>query len=137
MQKIVISEIKTIIMKIVFFLLAFSTFSFAQKTKSADVISAKKQCTVQMSIEQLTAKNLDFKCSESSNNEIFKIEKFKIKFRGNPALLVQGSSLNDAAKELASISKPGDHVYIFDVENDNSGKKESLKYTSVYIKLID
>lgn len=124
-------------MKTLFFLLAFSTFSFAQKSKSADVVPDQKQCTVKMSIKQLTTQNLDFKCAESSNNKIFKVENFKIKFFGNPSIVVEGSSLNDAAKELASISKPGDHVYIFDVENDNSGKKESVKYTSVNIKLID
>ena len=124
-------------MKTLFFLLAFSTFSFAQKSKSADVVSDQKQCTVNMSTEQLTAQNLDLKCAESSNNDIFKIENFKIKFRGNPTLLVHGSSLDDAAKTVANTAKPGDHVYIFDVENDNSGKKESLKYKSFLIKIID
>ena len=124
-------------MKTLFFLLAFSTFSFAQKAIAIPLPASENQCTVKISVKQLTSKSLDFKCSESNKNEILKVENFKIKFQGNPTVAVQGSSLNDAAKELASISQAGDHVYIFDVENDNLGKKDNVKYTSVYIKIID
>lgn len=124
-------------MKTLFFLLAFSTFSFAQKAIAIPLPAIENQCTVKISVAQLTSKNLDFKCSESNKNEILKVENFKIKFKGNPTVAVQGSSLNDAAKELASISKAGDRVYIFDIENSNLGKKVTQKYSSIYISIID
>lgn len=124
-------------MKTLFFLLAFSTFTFAQKSKATDVVSDQKQCTVKMSIKQLTAQNLDFKCAESSNNEILKVENFKIKFIGNPSVEVKGSSLNDVAKELASISKVGDRAYIFDFGDSNPYKEDSQMYKSIFITIID
>lgn len=125
-------------MKYLFFLfLTISTLSFAQNANSKTVEKNQKPCTIEMTINQLTSDDLNFKCAQLFKNKPFKIENFKIKFQGHPSVLVEGNILNDTAKELASTLKSGDVAYIFDIENVNSEKPKNKEYQSLMIKIID
>ena len=124
-------------MKILFLLLAFSTFSFAQNGNAKTVSSNQPACTFEMTAKQLTSKELKFKCSEVYENRSFRIENFKIKFRGNPSLLISGQALNDEALEIAQNLKAGDHFYIFDIENITIGKANNQDFQSLKGQIID
>ena len=122
-------------MKLLFFFLALSTFSFSQNLSSKVIQNNQLPCTAEMSVKELTSDNLYFKCAETENSKSFTIKNFKIKFVGNPAMYVVGNTLNDASKEIAAHLKSGDFVLIFDIDSTTDEKGESLDYKTVSVKI--
>jgi hypothetical protein len=124
-------------MKTLFLLLSFSTLSFAQNLTTKVMANSSTTCQIEMSVKQLTSDDLSFKCTDLLHNKPFKIENFKIKFRGHASVLVAGNVLNDTSKELARALNPGDMAYIYDIESITSEKLKNEDYKSLTIKIVD
>ena len=90
-------------MRILPILLFILSFTIAQSQNSRNLLIEKAPCTFEMTVEQLTAKELNFKCEELFDNKSFGIEKFRIKFIGSASIPVKGNTLN--AKSLMKAKK--------------------------------
>ena len=124
-------------MKMLLLLLTFTTLSFGQNVRSRDLLANKAPCVFEMNIEQLTSDKLTFKCSEVFENKPFGIQNFKIKFFGNPSIVVYGNSLNDESKGIVKNLKTGDYVTIYDVQNINVLSLDHKEYATLIIKIVD
>lgn len=124
-------------MRILFFFLFISSFTIAQSQNSTNLLVDRAPCTFEMTVEQLTAKELNFKCDELFNNNSFGIENFRIKFRGSASIPVKGNTLNAKSRVLAKKLKVGDYVSIFHVQNLIIDGNKSQEYKTLDIKIIE
>ena len=124
-------------MRILSFLLFISSFTLAQSQNSTNLLTEKAPCTFEMTVEQLTAKELNFKCEELFDNKSFGIEKFRIKFRGSASIPVKGNTLNAKSHIIAKKLKVGDYVTIFHVENLIVNGTKSQEFKTLNIKIIE
>ncbi len=124
-------------MRILSFLLIISSFTLAQSQNSTNLLTERAPCTFEMTVEQLTAKKLNFKCDELFGNDSFGIENFRIKFRGSASIPVKGNTLNAKSHILAKKLKVGDFVTIFHVENLIVNGNKSQEYKTLDIKIIE
>ena len=123
-------------MRILTFLLFAMSFTFVQSQNSTNLLIDRAPCTFEMTVEELTAKQLNFKCSELFDNDSFGIENFRIKFRGTASIPVKGNILNAKSHILAKKLKAGDYVTIFHVENLLVNGNKSQEYKTLDIKII-
>jgi hypothetical protein len=124
-------------MRFLIFLLFISSIASAQCNNSTSFPVNRAPCTFEITIEQLTAKELSFKCPELFNNESFRIENFNIKFESKPTINVKGNTLNAKSNILAKNLKVGDHVIIFRVKNIIINGNNSQEYNTLDIKIVE
>ena len=124
-------------MRILTFLLFAMSFTFVQSQNSTNLLVDRAPCTFEMTVEELTTKQLNFKCSELFDNNSFGIENFKIKFRGTASIPVKGNTLNAKSHVLAKKLKAGDYVTIFQVANLIVNGNKSQEYKTLDIKIIE
>jgi len=124
-------------MRILSFLFFILSFTLAQSQNSTNLLTERAPCTFEMTIEQLTAKELNFKCDELFDNKSFGIENYRIKFRGSASIPVKGNTLNAKSHMLAKKLKVGDYVTIFHVENIIIDGNTSQEYKTLDIKIIE
>lgn len=124
-------------MRTLFLLLFIFNGSFSVNRNSSEPKIKRFPCTFQLSVNQLIADDLNFQCDSAYENKAFKIENFRITFKGQPSILVSGNSLNEKSKNLAKNLKVGDFVTIFMIENIIKDDKKSNDYSTILIKIID
>ena len=100
-------------MRNLFFILFVSLVTLVQSQNSTNLITNQTPCTFEMTVEQLTAKELIFKCEDIFEAQAFTIENFRIKFRGSASIPVKGNTLNAKSHKEAKSLKTGDFVTIF------------------------
>ncbi|MFK7781657.1 hypothetical protein [Psychroserpens sp.] len=123
-------------MRILFLLLTFSCFSFAQNENSKDLLNNNAPCTFELTIDQLVSNELSFNCTEVFGNKSFKIENFRIKFRDQPSIQVIGTALNFESKVIAENLKTGDVVHIFFIEHIILDNKKSQDFKTLKVKIV-
>ena len=124
-------------MKIVLAFLMLTTLSFGQTTKSRELMVAKAPCIFEMTIAQLTAEKLAFKCPEVYDNKPFDIQNFKIKFMGKPSIVIPGNALNEESKAITKTLQPGNIVSLYDIEKINVLSLDNKTYTTLLIKIVE
>lgn len=124
-------------MKTVLLLLFFTTLSFGQTAKSRDLMVDKAPCIFEMTIAQLTADKLAFKCPEVYDNKPFDIQNFKIKFMGKASIVIDGNALNEESKAIAKTLQPGNIVSLYDIQKINVLSLDNKTYKTLLIKIVE
>jgi len=124
-------------MRILFLLLFILNGSFSVNRNSLEPKIKRFPCTFQLSVNQLIDDDLSFQCDDVYGNKAFKIENFRILFKGQSSILVLGNSLNEKSKILAKNLKVGDFVTIFMVENIIIESEKFNDYSTILVKVIE
>jgi|GEM_PF-3619880 len=123
-------------MRILLLLLTFSSFSFAQNEKITNLLTDTAPCTFELTIDELISDELKFECFEIFENKTFRIENFRIKFRGHASISISGNSLDMKSEKLAKNLKIGDSLTIFHIENMIVDGEKSQDFKTMNIKIV-
>ena len=97
------------------------------------------KCMVKLTKQDLLADSIELHCASFADNENFSIGDFTIKFPGFPPEVVEGSRLNDVARQYVQKLKTNQMVSIFDIKNAYLNGKliDEKDIPSFYVKISE